>query len=590
MIHCTLDFPDHLHHPHLFSELLAPAPVANMNRRGLYHLEPPALQTEFAMHATLLVSWWCTGFALAVILVRVFGRYVRTEKLFLEDKIMAASIFPLLARMGLVHVVLLWGTNNTVSNTLSTIDVQHREIGSKLVLASRITYAAFIWTAKLTVLEFLKRIVGSYWRRSYEIGLQIGRYFLLATFVAVVVATLAECQPFNHYWQVIPDPGPQCREGVAQLMTMGICDIITDVILVVYPTPIVIMSAMPVKRKLSLVLLFALSLALVGITAYRIPSTIGRDGAQQYRSLLASFEILAAAGISNSIVIGSFLRDRGAKKAKYRRESIGGSSSLDRTTTLRTTVTQQHYGSDSDLFGDVGMFLAPELQSRKSSTTSPPPRPVHPHSDSALAEKGGISRRAAEEDLSSISTNSTDLKHDLHTTKASAETVPSPFTPKKMSFFDVGSLMQSEERPRPPSSSKSSTDISKHAALHDSPRSQAHTFPREDTTPSISDLGGLLSTTRSSTDLDRSTALPPAARQRPPQQDQHPEPAAPTTPPRNFSRGGSAYRSKSRASHEQHYSPPPPSYQPRRASDTTQWNGAGAAGAMDFVDAGGLLR
>ena len=55
---------------------------------------------------------------------------------------MALSIVPLLARMALVHLVLLWGTNNTVTTGLASLDIQHREVGGKLVLASRIMYAA----------------------------------------------------------------------------------------------------------------------------------------------------------------------------------------------------------------------------------------------------------------------------------------------------------------------------------------------------------------------------------------------------------------------------------------------------------------
>lgn len=109
--------------------------------RGWPTTAPPA-KGAVANNPTLLLSWWCTGFALAIILVRLSGRYVRTEKLFREDKIMALSIIPLLARMGLVHVVLLWGTNNTITTGLAPLDIQHRVVGSKLVLASRIMYAA----------------------------------------------------------------------------------------------------------------------------------------------------------------------------------------------------------------------------------------------------------------------------------------------------------------------------------------------------------------------------------------------------------------------------------------------------------------
>lgn len=110
--------------------------------RGLYQDVPPDPRTKFEDNPTLLTSWWCTGFSLVIILVRVIGRYVRTERLFREDKIMLASIVPLLIRMAFAHVVLIWGTNNTKTAGLSELDIQHREIGSRLVLAARVFYAA----------------------------------------------------------------------------------------------------------------------------------------------------------------------------------------------------------------------------------------------------------------------------------------------------------------------------------------------------------------------------------------------------------------------------------------------------------------
>ena len=110
--------------------------------RRLYSTEPPPARSKVDDNATLLVSWWCTAFALAIIVVRLSGRYIRTESLFREDKIMALSIIPLMLRMGLVHVILIWGTNNAVTTGLTAADIRHREIGSRLVLGSRIMYAA----------------------------------------------------------------------------------------------------------------------------------------------------------------------------------------------------------------------------------------------------------------------------------------------------------------------------------------------------------------------------------------------------------------------------------------------------------------
>ena len=78
---------------------MAATMAASLIARSLYNTEPPNLQDKAAMNPTLLVSWWCTGFALAAILIRVGGRYVRTEKLFREDWIMFGSILPLLIRV-----------------------------------------------------------------------------------------------------------------------------------------------------------------------------------------------------------------------------------------------------------------------------------------------------------------------------------------------------------------------------------------------------------------------------------------------------------------------------------------------------------
>lgn len=334
--------------------------LSGLSSRGIYSSEPPPARSSLANHPTLLVSWWATVFSCTVIAVRVFGRYVRTERLFPEDKVMLLSVLPLIARMIFVHFVLILGTNNTQTAGLTLADIDHREVGSKLVLCARIFYAMFIWTAKLTVALFLKRVAGMIWRRSVTIFLRVIYWFLGITLLAVVIATLGECHPFDHYWQVVPDPGPHCRLGYANLLTMGTCDVITDLLLVTFPIPIIIATQMPLKRKVSLVSLFALSLILVAITCYRVPSVILHDGSQQYRSLMASFEILAATSVSNALVIGSFIRDKGVKKLKFKK-AIGAASlseSLEQRK-LSRKLTYHQWGSEENLAAEMGIRLHP---------------------------------------------------------------------------------------------------------------------------------------------------------------------------------------------------------------------------------------
>ncbi len=75
-----------------------------------------------------------------IIVFRLIGRYVRVEALFGEDKVAAAALVPLFLRMAFVHPILLYGTNNVLVDGLSEEEMQRREIGSRLVLVSRVLH------------------------------------------------------------------------------------------------------------------------------------------------------------------------------------------------------------------------------------------------------------------------------------------------------------------------------------------------------------------------------------------------------------------------------------------------------------------
>lgn len=305
------------------------------------------------------------------------------------------------------------------------------------------------------------------WKRSAALFLRFIYFFLFSTFVVVVIATLAECQPFDHYWQVRPDPGPSCRAGYANLIAMGTCDVITDLLLIAFPVPIILMAQMSVKRKIGLVILFCLSSVLVAITCYRVPSVIEHKGAQPYRSLIASLEILAATAVSNMVVIGSFVRDRGVKKLKYKRDqgSASVTESMDHSYVRRNTVMHHQWGSDCDLAADVGIRLDPKLYSSAPAGTAEPipslPAPL------AVARTGSLNRswsfqqgqgQPSDDDQDLVSaTDSFELKVSPHEyietnqspRKPSSTSPDSSPSSRRVSFFDVGGLLNQELPPQP---------------------------------------------------------------------------------------------------------------------------------------------
>jgi len=106
--------------------------------------DAPQLRPFSEDKPTLLVCWWITTFCAVIILLRVTGRFLRTEKLFTEDKTAALALIPLFLRMGCVHVILVYGTNNAqlASANLSDDILKKKSIASGLVLLSRVLYAA----------------------------------------------------------------------------------------------------------------------------------------------------------------------------------------------------------------------------------------------------------------------------------------------------------------------------------------------------------------------------------------------------------------------------------------------------------------
>ncbi|SMR43847.1 unnamed protein product [Zymoseptoria tritici ST99CH_3D1] len=422
-------------------------------RQKYWGTGPPAPRSRMENWPTVLFSWWCTSFATVIIITRVLGRKVRNNKFFREDWIMLIALAPLWIRMVFVHFVLTYGTNNvdTVNFSFTEDEIYKRSIGSRMVLASRIFYAMFIWLSKLTVSEFLKRITIRIWRRSYEITLQGIRIFLFLTFGAVVVATLTECNDFEKYWQVVPDPGPQCRKGFAQLITMGTCDIITDIVLIAFPIPVVLRSGQTWQRKLQMVSLFSLSVILIGVTATRMPEVVETGGRQQYRTVWASAEILASAFVANAVTLGSFLRDKGEKKKKYKPYST--TDSMERASARRPTLPTIHQiESDEDLFRSVGYGIPGHLQRKHSITPRPAPQAL-----SAAEQNGGRSQAARnvtskgeKVERDSDSENST---HEDHYHKKPTLALAQHRT-QSVSFSDVGNLLETESprsKPHSPS-------------------------------------------------------------------------------------------------------------------------------------------
>ncbi|OQD93837.1 hypothetical protein PENVUL_c169G05256 [Penicillium vulpinum] len=267
------------------------------------------------MNSTLIILWIFTWVAIGLIVLRLLLRKLKGHQFSLGDYFSMGAMLCALVRLALVHVILIWGTNNMSTKLRHThhftpVEIRHREIASKFVLANRVFYTSYLWLQKSVLLDTYRRLLTHLrWEKPTMIS-YIGIF--AATYVAVQTVTFTECDPFNHYWIVLPDPG-KCCQAQLQLIVLGVLNVVTDVMLIALPIPILVMVKRSNVEKLQLAILFAVGLFIVAITIARLPQNVKNYSAQVNRTTWASVELLAAAIVANAPVLYGLLKGQRQK-------------------------------------------------------------------------------------------------------------------------------------------------------------------------------------------------------------------------------------------------------------------------------------
>ncbi|GJD01291.1 Pth11-like integral membrane protein [Colletotrichum higginsianum IMI 349063] len=275
---------------------------------------------------TLLLHWLFSFLALFIMVARLVWRKVAKQDLNLGDWFTVAAIVCALTRVGLIHVVLTWGTNNVSAayrknHTFTDEEIYRREIGSKLSIVNRVFYNSYLWLQKLVLLDVYRRLLLNLRFEKVTIWSFCAMFF--GTYVACQVTTFSECDPFHLYWQVVPDPGA-CSKAQLQLVVVGVLNIVTDFMLLVLPLPLVFSLKTPWQRKVQLYALFTLGVFIIAITVIRLPINITNKDSQINRSTWASTELLTAAIVVNAPTLYGLWNKRRQTKSSANTYGVGG--------------------------------------------------------------------------------------------------------------------------------------------------------------------------------------------------------------------------------------------------------------------------
>ena len=94
---------------------------------------------------TLMLHWLFSWLALIIMGVRLGWKRAAKKSYNAGDYLTVAAIVCVLGRLGFIHIVLTWGTNNIPqalrqSHPLTDKDIYRREVGSRLAIGNRFIY------------------------------------------------------------------------------------------------------------------------------------------------------------------------------------------------------------------------------------------------------------------------------------------------------------------------------------------------------------------------------------------------------------------------------------------------------------------
>lgn len=94
---------------------------------------------------TLIIMWIFTWAAMIIMALRLIMRKLRKQRFEASDYVTMACMLCLLARNGMTHVILIWGTNALTeafraSHIFTADEIYQRETGSKLSVINRLFY------------------------------------------------------------------------------------------------------------------------------------------------------------------------------------------------------------------------------------------------------------------------------------------------------------------------------------------------------------------------------------------------------------------------------------------------------------------
>ncbi|KAF2501933.1 hypothetical protein BU16DRAFT_426053, partial [Lophium mytilinum] len=228
--------------------------------------------TEMGLR-TIIITVVFSFLATVAVLGRFWARYLNAITPLLEDwlvvggvivnwgyaagNIVSANAKPSVAYNGLgvqVADLVAAGKSNQLENQL------------KLLIANQVTYAIALGLVKTSILLSLKRIFNVF--RVFRIIANCAIVFCICWALQTILIAFLICRPLSYNWDQVNKSGT-CGNTTVAYVSIGVVDVISDIIIFVLPMPLINGLKMRKSSKLATMAIFTLGLFTVAAGVVR---------------------------------------------------------------------------------------------------------------------------------------------------------------------------------------------------------------------------------------------------------------------------------------------------------------------------------
>ncbi|KAF2126486.1 integral membrane protein [Dothidotthia symphoricarpi CBS 119687] len=217
----------------------------------------------------LVANFFLVGFAATLVALRFLARRIRKTKVWWDD---AAAVVSLMFTFGMLAMHITYA-NHGMRYHMIEIPLANTTFIAKQLVAYQAVYYAAMASIKMSYLWFYLRIFPQPEFRKWIwicMGL-IGAYWLGSMLQIFLI-----CTPFEMNWNPTISDG-HCASYNIAFVTIGIFNMITDLIIMLLPIPFIRKLQMAVGTKLGLAAIFGIGLFVTAITVIRINVLLNVD-------------------------------------------------------------------------------------------------------------------------------------------------------------------------------------------------------------------------------------------------------------------------------------------------------------------------